>query len=161
MAIHGQELPGARHAAQLNIAAVLKAGARADDQVPDRAVDEDIAGTGVAEDPRRNVYGDSPDVVAQQFAFAGVDAGADLDTQCLGVSAQGLGAADGLRRAVERSEVAITGVLHHSAAESFGEVGGDLIEPVQHRPPPLVAGRRRVSRRHDHVGEQHGAPSPT
>jgi hypothetical protein len=156
-----RELPGARHAAQLNIAAVLKAGARADDQVTHGARDEDFPRAGLAEDPRRDVYGDPADVVVPQFALAGVDAGADLDTQCLDVGAQRLGAADGLRGAVERSEVAITGVLHHSAAESFGEVGGDLIEPVQHRPPPLVAGRRRVSRRRDHVGEQHGAQSPT
>ena len=76
-------------------------------------------GAGLAEDPRGDVYGDPPDVVVQQFAFAGVDAGADLDAQCLGVSAQGLGAADGLRRAVERDEVAVAGALHHRAAESF------------------------------------------
>ena len=60
-----------------------------------------------------------PMPVVQQFALAGVNAGADLDTQCLGVSAQGLGAADRLRRAVEGDEVAVAGVLHHRAAESF------------------------------------------
>ena len=41
------------------------------------------------------------------------------DAQCLGVSAQGLGAADGLRRAVERGEVAVAGALDHRAAETF------------------------------------------
>ena len=93
----------------------------------------------------------------EQFALAGVDAGADLDAQCLGVSAQGLGAADGLRRAVERGEVAVAGALHHRAAESFREFGGDLTKALQHRTPPLVARRRGVLRRGDHVGEQHGA----
>jgi len=43
---------------------------------------------------------------------------ADLDAQCLGVSAHGLGASDGLRWAVERGEVAVAGALHHRAAES-------------------------------------------
>ena len=98
-----------------------------------------------------------PDVVVEQFAFAGVDAGADLDAQRLDVRAQRLGAADGLRRAVEGGEVAVAGVLHHRAAESFREVGGDLTKALQHRTPPLVARRRGVLRRRDDVGEQHGA----
>ena len=85
VAIDRQELPGAGHATQLDAAAVLEARARADDQVPDGAVDEDFAGPGLAEDPRRDVYGDPPDVGVEQFALAGVDAGADLDAQCLGV----------------------------------------------------------------------------
>ena len=38
----------------------------------------------------------------QQFALAGVDAGTDLDPQCFGVSAQGLGAPDRVSGAVER-----------------------------------------------------------
>ena len=63
------------------------------------------------QDPRRDVYGDPPDVGVEQFALAGVDAGADLDAQCLGLSAQRLGAADGLCRAVERHEVAVAGAL--------------------------------------------------
>ena len=97
MAIDRQELPGARHTTQLDAAAVLKAGAGADDQVTDGAGDEDVAGSGLAEDPRGDVYGDSPDVGVEQFALAGVDAGADLDAQCLGIDTQRLGAADGLR----------------------------------------------------------------
>ena len=102
VAIDRQELPGAGHAAQLDAAAVLEAGARADDQVTHGAGHEDFAGAGLAEDPRRDVYREPPDVRVQQFALAGVDAGADLDAQGLGVSTQGLGAADGLRRPVER-----------------------------------------------------------
>ena len=54
--------------------------------------------------------------------LAGVNASADLDTQCLGVRAQGLGAADGLRRAVERDEVAVARALHHRAAESGEDI---------------------------------------
>ena len=82
-----------------------------------------------------------------------MDAGADLDAQCLGVRAQRLGAADGLRRAVESGEVAVAGALDHCAAESLREVGGDLTEAVQHRAPPFVAGRCGVLRRGDDVGE--------
>ena len=41
-----------------------------------------VTGARLAEDPRRDVYRESPDVGIQQFALAGVDAGADLDAQC-------------------------------------------------------------------------------
>ena len=68
-------------------------------------------GAGLAEDPRRDVHREPPDVGVEQFALAGVDARADLDTQCFGVGAQGFRAADGLRRAVERDEVAVAGAL--------------------------------------------------
>jgi len=124
MGIYCQQLPGAGHATQLDAAAILEARARAHDQVPDRAVDKDFAHPGLAEDARRDVYRDPPDVGAQQFALAGVDAGPDLDTQCFGVSAQSLCTADRLRRAVERDEVAVAGALHHP-------------------PPRRVASRRR------------------
>jgi hypothetical protein len=139
-----KELPGAGHAAQLDAAAVLEARARADDQVTHCAGDKDFPGAGLAADPRRDVYGTAPDVAVEQLAFAGVDAGADTDAQCLGVSAQGLGAADGLRRTVERGEVAVAGALDHCAAESLREVGGDLTEAVQH---PRATARRRSLRR--------------
>ena len=122
MGIDRHELPGAGYPAQLDAAAVLEPGARADDQVTDGARDEDFAGAGLAEDARRDVDGEPPDVVAQEFALAGVDGRADLDTQCFGVSAHGLGAADGLRRAVECDEVAVAGVLHHRAAETSREL---------------------------------------
>src|SRR5271155_1499452 len=116
MAIDRQQLPGAGHATQLDAAAVLEARARADDQVTHGAGDEDFTRSSVAEDARRDVYCNAPDVAVQQFALAGVDASADLDAQCLGVSTQGLGAADGLRRAVEGGEVAVTVALDHRAA---------------------------------------------
>ena len=55
MAIDRQELPGAGHTTQLNAAAIREARTRADDQVTHGARDEDVAGAGLAEDPRRDV----------------------------------------------------------------------------------------------------------
>ena len=74
MAIDRQQLPGAGHTTQLDAAAILESRARADDQVPDRAGDEDVAGAGLAEDARGDVYREPPDVGIEQFALAGVDA---------------------------------------------------------------------------------------
>jgi hypothetical protein len=148
-----QQLPGAGHAAQLDAAAVLKAGPRADDQITYGARHEDLV-RALAADPRGDVDRDPPDVGVEQFALAGMDASADLDARCLDIRAQGLGAADGLRRAVERGQVAVPGVLHHRAAESFGEVGDDLTKALQHRTPPLVTRGRGMLRRGDYVGDE-------
>jgi hypothetical protein len=60
VAIDRQQLPAAVHATQLGAAAVLEARARADDQVTNGAGDQDFAGAGLAEDPRRDVYCDPP-----------------------------------------------------------------------------------------------------
>lgn len=60
MAIDCQEFPGAGHAAQLDVAAILETRARADDQVAHGARNEDLAGAGVTEDPRRDVDGEPP-----------------------------------------------------------------------------------------------------
>jgi hypothetical protein len=89
VAIDRQQLPGAGHTTQLDAAAVLEAGARPDDQVTHGAGDEDVAGAGLGEDPRRDVYRDSPDVGVQQLALAGVDASADLEAAGEGHAAYG------------------------------------------------------------------------
>jgi hypothetical protein len=139
MAIDCQQLPTAGNAPQLDITALFEAGARADDKVTDGAGNEDLPGAGLAADPRRDVYRDPPDVGVQQFALAGVDAGAGLNAQCLGVRAQRFSAANGLRRTVERHEVTVPGALDDCAVESLRVFGGDLAKAVQYRTPPLVA----------------------
>jgi hypothetical protein len=131
VAIDGQELPDAGHATQLDAATVVETRSRADDQVPDGTGNKDLSGFGLAKDSRRDVYRDPPDIGVQQFTLAGVDPSADLDSQCLGVIAQRLGAPNGLRRAIERHEVAVAGALQHGAAASSCDVGCHLAEPLE------------------------------
>ena len=88
MAIDRQQLPAAGHTTQLDAATVLEAGARADNQITHGARDEDVAGAGLAEDPRGDVDGEPPDVGVQQFALAGMDGSADLDAQRLDMSSR-------------------------------------------------------------------------
>ena len=122
VAIHRQESPGAGHADAARRCRGSRAGARADDQIDDGAGNEDFPGTGVAEDARRDVYRDAPDVRIQQVTLAAVDAGVDLDAS-VSASALGPGTADGLRRLVERGEIPVAGALDHRAAETLREVG--------------------------------------
>jgi hypothetical protein len=137
--IDRQELPRSGHATQIDYPAIRETRTRSDNQIPHRTRHEDLARAGLTENPRRDVHGYPPDIGLQQFALTRVDAFADLDSQLLGVIAQCLGAADGLRRAVERGEVAVPGALHHRAAESFDEIGRDLAETHQDGPPALIA----------------------
>jgi hypothetical protein len=69
VAIDRQQLPGAGHATQLDAAAFLEAGARADDQVTHGARDQDFTGAGLPEDPRRDVDGNPAD--AQDLCMPG------------------------------------------------------------------------------------------
>ena len=60
-----------------HVGGLLPAGA--DDQVTHGARQQDLVRVGAAADPRRDVYRYATDVGIEQFAFAGVDASADLD----------------------------------------------------------------------------------
>jgi hypothetical protein len=73
VAIHRQELPGAGHATQLDAAAVLEARARADDQITHGAGDKDVAGAGLAADPRRDVYCNAPDIGVERTKVTGTE----------------------------------------------------------------------------------------
>jgi hypothetical protein len=77
VAVQLQQFPATWDSAQFDDAAVHESRPGADNQVAD--------GTGLAEDPRRNVHRDPADVGIHQFALAGVNADADLDAQFLGI----------------------------------------------------------------------------
>ena len=157
VAIDRQELPGARNAAQLDAAAVLEAGARADHQVAHGARDQNFAGARLAEDPRRDVYCDPADVVVEQFAFAGVDAHADLDAQGVGVgrnaSAQRIACVGPSNVARWPSPVFFTTVPQNRSVSS-AVISPKRCSTARHRSSPR---RRGVLRRRDDVGEQNGA----
>ena len=129
----------ARHATRRR--AVLEARARADDQVTDRAGDKDVAGAGLAEDPRGDVHRDPrcrrPAVRTRR---CGCRRGSRA--QCLGVGTQRLGAADGLRRAVERGEVAVAGALppcRRRRCASSAVISPKRASTARHRSSPAAA----------------------
>ena len=69
-------------------------------------------------DAGTDVHGDAADVVAAEFAFAGVKAGAHLDAQRLHRVTNCHGAADRSLWAVERREEAVAGGVDLAAAET-------------------------------------------
>ena len=88
MAIDRQELPGAGHATQLDVPRSSKPVPEPTTRsrtVRETRIHRRRPGRGSA--PRCVLQ--APDVGVEQFAFAGVDAHADLDAQRLGLGAQG------------------------------------------------------------------------
>jgi hypothetical protein len=142
------QVPGAT---QLDAAAIL-GRARADDQVPT------VRSTSISPTPARPriraaMYGD-PRCRCPAVRTRPCGCRRDLVPSVSAYRTR-LGAADGLRRAVERSG----GRRRCSSPpcrRRFRQIGGDLTKAVEHRPPPNRPSPRRV-RRGDHVGEQHGA----
>jgi hypothetical protein len=63
---------GPRHAGQLDVAALTETDARADDEVANRARDQDLSGGGQLDDAGPHVDGDAVHVGLDQLALAGV-----------------------------------------------------------------------------------------
>ena len=89
-------------------AAVGQRLARADDEVADGAADEHLAWCGEAADARADVHREAADVVTgEQFAFAGVQAGANLQVEVADPVADRGRAADRAAGTVEHGERAV------------------------------------------------------
>src|SRR5437867_2572441 len=99
-------------------AAVLEGEAGAGDEVLDGARDEHLAGPGLRSDPRARVDGDPGDLAVQEFALAGVQAGAHLEPQLADLLDDRLRAADRPRGPVEAREEAVAGGVDLPAAEA-------------------------------------------
>src|SRR3954468_8503138 len=97
----GVQLPFVGDAFEGVAAAVGELDTRPDDEIPDCPRDQYFPLAGESSDPRADVDGDLPDVVAPQLHFAGVEAGADGDGQAVAQSGR---TTNGARRAVERRQ---------------------------------------------------------
>jgi hypothetical protein len=105
---------------------------------------------------RGDVDRDAADIVAHHLDLAGVHAGADLEIERPHCPHDLLGTAHGARRAVEQRQEAVAGGLHFAATMALQLGANSHVMRLQRRPPLAVAGRHRLFRRIDDVGEQHG-----
>ena len=95
LGLDGEDPPRSGDAFEVVLAAVGEGPARADDEVADGAADEHFARCGEAADARADVDREAADVVVgEQLAFAGVQTGADLQTELADAVADGERAAD-------------------------------------------------------------------
>jgi hypothetical protein len=100
-------------------ASCLKPEPAAGNEVGHRPRDEHLAWSSERRHSRSNVYGDAADIVSAPLDLAGMYASPNLDPDGADVLDDGLGAAYGATRAVERGEDAVAGVLHEPPAVPF------------------------------------------
>src|SRR6185369_4761239 len=116
--LHREEAPLPGHALKGARAAVDEPQARTGDEVLHGAGDEHFRRRGLGCHACAGVHGDATHVVAHELALPGVKACPDLDPERADGVADGAGAADGPRRAVEGGEEAVAGRLDLAAAEA-------------------------------------------
>ena len=103
-------------------------------------------------DPSRLTVGD--------FALAGVQSCAYLETEIAQRADYGIGTANGACRAVEGCEEAVAGGVDLSAAEAKQFAPDQLVVALEQFPPTAVAQFGCPRRRSDDVGEEDGGENP-
>ena len=136
---HGVEVPLARDTFELVIAAVGECEAGSGDEVSDGAGYEDFAGLCQSGDTRADRDSYASDLAVGNFAFAGVQSGANLDAQFGDSFRNCLCACDRAGWAVEPCEKAVTGGIHFNAAESGKLPANQVVVSLQETPPLAVA----------------------
>ena len=124
------------------------------EQLEHRPRDQHLAAVGALADPGRDVDGHPGQPVPEQFALAGVDAGAQLDAEPGRGDAQLLGADDRRPRGVERDQKAIAPIGQHPAAGLLDGLIDDLVVALEQFSPPRVTQPGQVLGRADDVGDQ-------
>src|SRR5438132_13500322 len=100
-------------------ASLGRAQAGPGDEVVDHPGDQDLAGVGTGLDPRCHVDGHTGDVAGGQFAFPGVEAGANLQSETAEAVSDGPGALHRPRGGIERDEKAVASALYLAAPEEL------------------------------------------
>src|SRR5262250_474970 len=147
-------LPG--HAAKVVLATIREPQAGACHQVLHGAGDQHLGGCGSRHYPGSDVHGDPPDVVLHQLAFTRVESGPDLNPQGTDRIADGAGAADCPRGAIEGREEAVPHRLDLSTPMPFEFPSYYPIVRIEECAPRTVAQRRGPLRRAHDVGEEDG-----
>src|ERR1700694_2815302 len=106
---HGEQLPGARNAFQLMLAAVKELDARPDNKVLDGPGDQHFARRCQRPHAGRDVDRQASKIVAANLALAGVQTDAQVDAELPSGFGDGPATADGTGRTVERCHKAVPG----------------------------------------------------
>ena len=139
-----EQLPFVGDALEAMEAAIIKAQTRPGDEVPHRARHEHLAGVRHRGDPCPDVHGDAANVIAGKHDLAGVNSGADLETDSAHGRRDLLGTPDGPCRSVERGQKAVAGRVHLATAVAGDEPRDSTVvrlEELDQRRSPSSAAR--------------------
>src|SRR5215471_10762598 len=153
-ALDGKEAPLAGHAGERVIAAILEPQPRAGDQILDGPRNQHLAPGGARGHLRARLDRDAADAIVSDFAFAGVEADADVGAEPGRGGSDGAGATDGASRAVERADEPVRLHLEAPAAEPLQFLPRVRVEAI-HALAERDAAAAVVSRERDR-GAHHG-----
>src|SRR5262249_46626592 len=155
-ALHREESPLSGDAVEAVHPTIDEAQARARHQILHGAGNEDLGGCGGRHYPGSDVHGDPPHVVPHQLTLARVEPGPDLDPQGADPIADGAGATDCPRGAVEGRKEAVPHRPDFSTPMPFEFPSDNRMVRVEECAPRTVAQRRGPVRRAHDVGEEDG-----
>src|SRR5262249_26519528 len=113
-----EQTPLAGDAAQLMRAAIGEAQTRARDEIFDRTGHEHFTRTRARGDARADVHCDAAEIVADGFALAGVETGANLETERTDRVANRGRATNRACRTIERREESVADRFHFATAKA-------------------------------------------
>ena len=111
---------------------------------------------GERSDPRADVDGHAADVVADELALAGVEAGPHFDAERPAPGRRSRAHSGSRARAVERGEEAVAHGLHLAAPVALELRANQLVVAGHELAPARIAKGRRALGGADDVGEHHG-----
>lgn len=79
--LDGEELPDAGEPFELGSAGIAEPDLGSGDQVPDRARNEDLTRPGLSSDTRADVHGNAAELVTDELALPGMEAGPKLEPE--------------------------------------------------------------------------------
>ena len=117
-ASHRKESPFAGDAFEVCRAAGVECESRAGDEILDGAGDEDFSRLCLLGDSGADVNGDAADFPVDEFAFARVEAGADLKSETADEVGDRGRAVDSSRRAIETCKESVSGHVEFGTAKA-------------------------------------------
>src|SRR4029078_2204895 len=129
-------------------------------QVLHRAGYEHLVGVGERTDASADVDRHAANVLAMQFALAGMQSGTDVEAERTDAVPDRAGALDSTSGAVEGGEEAVAQRLHLLTPKAIELTARALVVPGEERPPAAVPSIGGAPRGVDYVGEHDRRQDP-
>jgi hypothetical protein len=150
----------AGNAFEIERAAFRKFESGAGDKIGYNTRHKNLVRAGLRHHARGGVHRDPADILATHLDFAGVQAGAQRETDLLRSCAEGERATHRAARSVEGCENAVTCAFHKISAVLLDRLFRQTIVTIEQFVPALVSDFHRQTRRVDDVGEENGRQDP-
>src|SRR5262249_46476606 len=144
--LNGEKPPPPSYAFESVRSAISKSKPRSGHEIPDGAGDQDFAGAGTRRYTRPDVYSDPGNLLSRNLALAGVQAGANCQSQHCRRVPNGTRAPYRACRPIETGEHSVASGVDDSTPETGRLRTNVFVKAVQQVPPSCIAHRRQSFR---------------